>query len=95
MKFYPVLITDCHISIRYTLDLKVENRVWYIVGHCYLYKGRAVTKVTNLKPDRFAIFFVKLIYFNVNTYVRQFNMLKGHCYYSFQALYQYMLFNAR
>ena len=43
----------------------------------YLYRGRAVTRFTNLQPDPFAIYFVKLIYFNVNTYMGQYNMLKG------------------
>jgi len=33
--------------------------------------GRAVTKFTNLLPDPIAIYFVKLIYFNVNTYMGQ------------------------
>jgi len=49
---------------------KIHNR---LIKESYkqLFRGRAVTKFTNLKPDPFAIYFVKLIYFNVNIYMGQ------------------------
>ena len=57
----------------------------------YLYRGRAVTKFTSLKPDTFAIYFVKFICFNVNIYMGQYNMQKERASLTLcQELFQYL-----